>query len=102
LPRLTCAFARAEGRSHDATVLHGGAEAQWQASGALRYAPERAAYVAEVALVQAELPADEFAAAWAERLAMSREQAVNCALDLTRAPEMDTMAAGTHRTDSLS
>ena len=58
---------------------------QWQASGAVRYAPERAAHAAELANVQATLSADEFAAARAEGHAMSREQAVDYALELTQA-----------------
>src|SRR5207302_1485153 len=42
--------ADAEGRPRAAAVSFGAAGAQWQASGAIRYAPERAAYSAEVAL----------------------------------------------------
>jgi predicted ATPase/DNA-binding XRE family transcriptional regulator len=74
-----------EGRPREAAVLFGAADAHWQASGAVRYAPERAAHAAELASVQAKVSADEFAAAWAEGHAMSREQAVDYALELTQA-----------------
>jgi len=79
------AVADAGGRPRDAAVFFGAADAQWQASGAVRYAPERAAYATDLASVQAKLSTDEFAAAWAEGHAMSREQALNYALEQTRA-----------------
>jgi tetratricopeptide (TPR) repeat protein len=78
------AVADADGRPRDAAVLYGAADAQWQASGASRYAPERATYAAELASVQAKLSEQEFATAWAEGHALSREQAVTAALDETR------------------
>jgi hypothetical protein len=65
-------------------VLFGAADAQWQASGAIRYAPERARYTAEVAKVQAKLSAAEFASAWANGHAMNRERAVDFALRQTQ------------------
>jgi len=78
------AVADTDGRPREAAVLFGAAEAQWQATGAVRYAPERAAYAAELARVQEQLAAAEFAAAWAEGHAMSREQAINYALEVCR------------------
>ena len=69
-----------DGRPREAAVLFGAAEAQWRATGAVRYAPERAAYAAELARVQEQLAVAEFAAAWAEGQAMSREQAIKYAL----------------------
>ena len=78
------AVADADGRPHEAAVLFGAAEAQWQASGGIRYAPERAAYAADLARVRSKLRADELDAAWAEGYAMSRERAVSYALEQTR------------------
>jgi non-specific serine/threonine protein kinase len=74
------ALAGAEHRTHEAAVLFGAAEAQWQASGAARYWPERATYAAELADVQATLAKDEFASAWSEGHAFSRERAIAYAL----------------------
>jgi tetratricopeptide (TPR) repeat protein len=79
------AVADAGGRPRDAAVFFGAADAQWQASGAVRYAPERAAYGADLARVQAQVAADEFEVAWAEGRAMSRAQAVDYAMEWTRA-----------------
>ena len=73
-----------DGRPREAAVLFGAAEAQWRATGAVRYAPEPAAYAGELARVQEELAAAEFAAAWAEGHAMSREQAIKYALEICR------------------
>src|SRR6266851_3899331 len=74
------AVADADGRPRNAAVLFGAADAQWQASGAIRYAPERARYAAEVVKVQAKLSAAEFASAWADGQAMGRERAVDFAV----------------------
>jgi predicted ATPase len=65
-----------------AAKLFGAADAQWRASGAVRYAPERSLYAAEVSRVRDQLDAEAFAAAWAEGSAMSAEQAIDYALDL--------------------
>jgi tetratricopeptide (TPR) repeat protein len=81
------AMVAAEGRPLAAALLFGAADAQWQVSGALRYTPERARYAEEVASVGANLTPEEFAAAWAEGRAMSREQVVDFALEQTRACE---------------
>jgi len=78
------AVADADGRPRNAAVLFGAADAQWQASGAIRYAPERARYAAEVVKVQAKLSAAEFASAWADGQAMGRERAVDFAVQQTR------------------
>jgi len=78
------AVADADGRPRYAAVLFGAADAQWQASGAIRYAPERARYAAEVVKVQAKLSAAEFASAWADGHAMGRERAVDFAVQQTR------------------
>jgi non-specific serine/threonine protein kinase len=80
------AIADASGKTRNAAVLFGAADTQWHASGGVRDAPEQPLYETELARVQANLPADEFAAAWAEGCALSREQAVNCALEQLRTP----------------
>jgi tetratricopeptide (TPR) repeat protein len=77
-----------EGRPWQAAVLFGAAAAQWQASGAVRYPPEQAAYAAELAHARAQLRPEEFAAAWAEGHAMSRQQAVAFALEQVRAGDV--------------
>jgi predicted ATPase/DNA-binding XRE family transcriptional regulator len=77
------AMLAAEGRPRAAAVLFGAADAQSQVSNALRYTPERARYADEVASVEADLTPEEFAAAWAEGRAMSREQVVDFALEQT-------------------
>jgi non-specific serine/threonine protein kinase len=66
----------AHGRPARATQLFGAAEAQWRASGAARYAPDRPAYERDLATVRAALDKEAFAAAWAEGQALSWEQAV--------------------------
>jgi non-specific serine/threonine protein kinase len=81
------AMVAAEGRPQAAAVLFGAADAQWQVSGAFRYTPEQARYAEEVASVEAKLRREEFAAAWAEGRAMSREQVVDFALEQTWACE---------------
>jgi predicted ATPase len=73
-------------QSLDAARLFGAADAQWRASGAVRYAPERPLYAAEISRVRDQLDAEAFAAAWAEGTAMSAEQAINYALDLLAEP----------------
>jgi tetratricopeptide (TPR) repeat protein len=75
------AIAGAEHRPRDAAVLFGAADAQWQASGAVRYRPERATYFAELANIQSTLAEDEFAAAWSAGRAFSRERAIGYALE---------------------
>ena len=77
-------LADSDGGPREAAVFFGAAEAQWHATGAVRYAPEPAAYAGELARVQEELAAAEFAAAWAEGHAMSREQAIKYALEICR------------------
>jgi tetratricopeptide (TPR) repeat protein len=66
-----------------AARLFGAAEAQWRASGAVRYAPERAAYAEDISRVRDQLDASTFAAAWAEGDAMNAGEAVDHALLLT-------------------
>jgi tetratricopeptide (TPR) repeat protein len=75
------ALVDADGRPREAAVLFGAADAQWQASGAVRYAPDRAAYAADLARVQSRLSEDEFATGWTEGHGLSREQAVAYALE---------------------
>ena len=64
------------GRPYEAAVLFGAAEAQWHVRGAVRYAPDRATYAAEMASVEAKLTPTDFASAWAAGHTMSREEAV--------------------------
>jgi hypothetical protein len=66
----------------NAARLFGAADAQWKSSGAVRYAPERPAYAADLARVRDQLDSSTFAAAWAEGNAMSARQAIDFALDL--------------------
>jgi non-specific serine/threonine protein kinase len=66
----------ARGQSARAAQLFGAAEAQWRASGAIRFAPDRPAYERELATVRAALHEEAFVAAWAEGQALSWEQAV--------------------------
>ena len=75
------ALVDADGRPRDAAVLFGAADAQWQASGAVRYAPDRAAFAADLARVQSRLNEDEFATGWREGHGLSREHAVAYALE---------------------
>jgi non-specific serine/threonine protein kinase len=70
-----------QGQPVRAAVLFGAAEAQWQASGAVRYQPDRAAYERDLADVQAQLEPGAFVAAWAQGQAMTAEKAIACALD---------------------
>ena len=83
---LAVAAADAGDKPRTAAVLFGAADAQWHASGGVRYAPEWPRYEAELARVHANLPANEFAAAWAEGCAFSREQAINYAREQLRIP----------------
>ena len=75
----------ADGRPRDAARLFGAAEARWQASGGLRYAPDRSACAADVTQVQGKLADAELAAAGTEGHALSREQAVDYGLRQTGA-----------------
>jgi hypothetical protein len=77
------ALADAVASPRDSAVLFGAAEAQWEASGANRYAPEQARYMAEVAGVRAKLSPEEFAEAWAEGRVMGRDRALAFALEIT-------------------
>ncbi len=71
------------GRPERAARLFGAAEAQWRASGAVRYPPDRAVYERDVAAVRAALDEGAFAAAWAEGRALGSEDAVAYALAAT-------------------
>jgi hypothetical protein len=61
------------------------ADAQWKASGTVRYGPERATYAADVASVRAKLNAGEFNAAWTEGQAIRSERAITAALERLQA-----------------
>jgi predicted ATPase len=74
-----------------AARLFGAAEAQWQASGAVRYAPDQPAYVRDVASLRAQLDEDEFAAAWTAGRTMTAQQAIAYALEETR-PDLSRTA----------
>jgi len=87
------AMADADGRPRDAAVLFGAADAHWEASGAVRHAPDQATYDAELASVRASLSAGEFTAAWKEGRALNREQAVAYAHQQIRTPESVSAAA---------
>jgi hypothetical protein len=83
------ALAGAEHRPREAAVLFGAADAQWQASGAVRYRPERARYLAELANIQATMAEDEFAAAWSEGHDLNRERAISYALEQVSSPHAE-------------
>jgi hypothetical protein len=69
-----------------AARLFGAAAAQWQASGALRYAPDRSAHERDLARVHAQLCTQTFIAAWTEGEAMTAADALALALhELDRA-----------------
>jgi hypothetical protein len=51
------------GQPLEAARLLGAADGQWRESGAVRYAPKRAAYAEDLARVRRHLDADTFAAA---------------------------------------
>jgi tetratricopeptide (TPR) repeat protein len=85
-----------DGRPRDAAVLFGAADAQWQASGAVRYAPDRAAYAADLARVQSKLNEDEFATGWREGHGLDREHVLTYALEC-----VDEKLAATSRLRSL-
>jgi hypothetical protein len=72
-----------QGQARRAARLFGAAEAQWRASGAVRYAPEKLAYERDVAAVLAKLDQHSLTAAWATGRAMSAEEAVDYALNET-------------------
>jgi tetratricopeptide (TPR) repeat protein len=78
-------LAAAEGDAGQPVIaarLFGAADEQWRASGAVRYAPERPAYEADLSRVRDQLDAKTFVAAWAEGTAMSAEQAIAYGLAL--------------------
>jgi predicted ATPase/DNA-binding XRE family transcriptional regulator len=81
------AVAVAQGDAVRAARLFGAAEAQWRASGAIRYAPDEFSYERDVASVRARLNEDAFEAARAEGSAMNAQEAIAYALDKTR-PEL--------------
>jgi predicted ATPase/DNA-binding XRE family transcriptional regulator len=91
------AIADADGRPREAAILFGAADAHWEASGAVRYAPEQATYNAELSSVQAKLSASEFTSAWKEGRAMNRAQAVAYALEQIGAQETDAAPPGARR-----
>jgi predicted ATPase/DNA-binding SARP family transcriptional activator len=73
-------LAAAQGKAERAVSLFGAAEALRKAVGEPRPPVECAAHAYYVALARAGLGEEAFAAAWAEGLAMSLEQAIDCAL----------------------
>ena len=74
------AVAGAEGHFVRAARLFGAAEAQWRASGGVRYPPDRSAYESDLAVVRAALGEAELAVAWADGQAMTTEAALAYAL----------------------
>jgi hypothetical protein len=57
-----------------------------RASGAIRYAPERPAYAADLSRVRDQLDPSTFVAPWAEGNAMNADRAVDYALELLSEP----------------
>ena len=78
------ALARARGRTPDAAVLYGAADAQWEESGAVRYAPDRLTHAAALEELRGSLTPRDFSAAQQMGRNMSREQAIEFALSTTR------------------
>jgi hypothetical protein len=70
------ALETARGRPERAARLFGAAEVQWQATGAVRFPPDRAGYERDVAAARAQLDKERFAAAWEEGQALGFEAAV--------------------------
>jgi tetratricopeptide (TPR) repeat protein len=83
----------AEGEVTRAARLFGAAEAQWRASGAVRYAPDQPVYERDVASVRAKLDEDAFEAAWAEGMAMNAQEAIAYAMEETRPDLRETVRA---------
>jgi non-specific serine/threonine protein kinase len=71
----------AAGKPDRAAHLFGAAEAQWLASGAVRYAPDRSAYEHDLGSVRAQLDPKTFAGAWAEGHALRADEAITLALE---------------------
>ena len=67
-------------RPAQAALLFGAADAQWKASGAVRYAPDRPQYERDLASVRAQLEAGAFTAAWVEGDRLTADQAISFAL----------------------
>jgi predicted ATPase/transcriptional regulator with XRE-family HTH domain len=67
-------------RPVQAALLFGAADAQWKASGAVRYAPDRPQYERDQASVRAQLEPAAFTAAWAEGDELTADQAISFAL----------------------
>jgi predicted ATPase/DNA-binding XRE family transcriptional regulator len=78
------AIAVAQGDTIRAARLFGAAEAQWRASGAVRYAPDQPVYERDVTNGRTKLDKDTFEAAWAEGRLMSAQEAIAYALEETR------------------
>lgn len=74
------AVENAQGDPVRATRLLGAGDAQWRASGAVRYGPEQSEYERDLASVRAQLDKTAFSEAWAEGQAMNAEQAIAYAL----------------------
>jgi predicted ATPase len=81
------------GDAVDAARLLGAADAQWQASGAVRYAPDQSAYERDAANVRAQFDERTFAVAWTEGRAMNAQQAIAYALEETRQPATSESSA---------
>jgi tetratricopeptide (TPR) repeat protein len=75
------AVALAQGEAVRAARLFGAAEAQWRASGAVRYAADQPAFERDFASVRARLDDKTFANAWTEGRAMNADKAIAYALD---------------------
>jgi hypothetical protein len=82
------AIAGAEGRIVRAARLWGAAEALLEQTGvgASPYAPDRSLYQSQVGAARSQLDEASWTRAWAEGQAMSREQAVEYALERGEAP----------------
>ena len=100
---MALALAGARGDPQRAARLFGAAEARWQASGIVRYAPDQPAYEHDVAGARARLDERAFAAAWAEGRALTARQAIASALEEPR-PAADGAArvAGGARSAGLA
>jgi hypothetical protein len=90
----------AQGDAIGAARLFGAAEAQWRASGAIRYAPDQPAYERDVASARSTVDEYAFEGAWAEGRLMNAHEAIAYALK-EAPPELGQAATSTVGTASL-
>jgi predicted ATPase len=83
----------AQGDAVRAARLFGAAEAQWRASGAVRYAPDQPLYDRDVASVHTDLDEHVFEGAWEEGKVMNAQRAISYAMEEIRPDPSETVSA---------